>query len=104
MRTFAILDFSQRLILATMSYWFFWSLIVSIDAPYNPSGFLLTMFGCSLIMAYLTCIWVVAPITPSGFWLPWKVLLQCLIACAPFFLIVIFGHYIVVTVKLWLTS
>jgi len=102
MRTFAILEFSQRLTVATTAFWLIWALLAGFDAPYNPNGFLLMMFGCSLAMAYLSCIWVVAPITPSALWLPWKIVIQSLVAFAPFFMIVIFGHFIVVELKLWL--
>jgi len=102
MRIFAALECSQRLIIATGTAWFTWCVLAGIDAPYNPNGFLLIMFCCSVVMLFLACIWAVAPLTPADMWLPWKILTQSVIAFFPFFMIVIIGHYIVVEVKVWL--
>ncbi|MFZ6846991.1 hypothetical protein [Undibacterium sp. RuRC25W] len=103
MPSIAMLESSQRLIIVAITSWFLWALLSGINAPYNPSGPVLTIFFYSAIMTYLACIWIGMPLVSSKVPVLLRILLLNLIALGPFFTMLMVGHFIVIEIKILLS-
>ena len=107
MRIVSFLELGQRLILVMLPAWFFWCMLMWIAAPYRPDDFLLAIFVCSLLVAYVASVWVVSAVIPvmipGRIWPLVRLLISAILGFLPFMITVVSGHFLALATRAYLS-
>ena len=98
MSNIAFLESSQRMIIVATTFWILWAILGGIDAPHNPSNFLMVIFCMTVVMAYFMSMWIVSPFISGTMPLLLRFPMLVAFALAPLTIMLIVGHFIVILI------
>jgi len=96
MSNIAFLESSQRMIIVATTFWILWAILGGIDAPHNPSNFLMVIFCMTVVMAYFMSMWIVSPFISGTMPLLLRFPMLVAFALAPLTIMLIVGHFIAI--------
>ena len=96
MSNIAFLESSQRMIIVATTFWILWAILGGIDAPHNPSNFLMVIFCMTVVMAYFMSMCIVSPFISGTMPLLLRFPMLVAFALAPLTIMLIVGHFIVI--------